>query len=62
MMIRTGNRMGNRTAIRTSVDAIFSYRTENRIAIRFAANRTGIRMGNRIRLDGPLDIFYWLQT
>jgi hypothetical protein len=46
MMIRKGNLMGNRTAIRTRVDAIFSYRTENRIPIRFAANRTGIRMGN----------------
>jgi hypothetical protein len=32
------------------VDALFSYSTENRIPIRFAANRTG----NRIRVDGPL--------
>jgi hypothetical protein len=36
------------------VDALFSYRTENRIAIRFAANRTSIRLGNRMRVDGPL--------
>jgi hypothetical protein len=35
------------------VDALFSYCTEIRIAIRFAANRKGIRMGNRIRVDGP---------
>jgi hypothetical protein len=49
MRIRTGIRTG----IRTRVDAIFSYRTEIRMAIRFAANRTGIRMGNRIRVDGP---------
>jgi hypothetical protein len=46
MMIRTGNR----TAIRTREDAIFSYRTESRIPIRFAANRTGIRF----RIDGSL--------
>jgi hypothetical protein len=45
MMICTGNRMGNRTAIRMRVDAQYSYRTEIRIAIRFAANRTAIRMG-----------------
>jgi hypothetical protein len=50
MMIRTGNR----TAICTRVDTTFSYRTENRIPIRFAANRTGIRTGNRIRVDGLL--------
>jgi hypothetical protein len=54
MMICMGNRMGNRTAIRTRVDAIFSYRTENRIRIRFAANRMGICTGNCIRVDGPL--------
>jgi hypothetical protein len=36
------------------VDALFSYRTENCIPIRFAANRTAIRMGNRIRVDSPL--------
>jgi hypothetical protein len=30
-----------------------SYRTENRIAIRFAINRTLIRTGNRIRVNGP---------
>jgi hypothetical protein len=59
MVIRTGNRMGNRTAIRTGVDAIFSYRTENRIPIRFAANRTGIRTGNPIRVDGPLCRHGW---
>jgi hypothetical protein len=45
MRIRTGNR----TAIRTRVDAQYSYSTEIRIAIRFAANCTGIRTGNRIR-------------
>jgi hypothetical protein len=59
MMIRTRNSMmirtRNSTAIRTRVDAIFYYRTENRIPIRFAANRTLIRTGNRIGLDGPLD-------
>jgi hypothetical protein len=54
MMIRMGNRIGNHTAIRRSVDALFSYRKENHIPIRFAANRTGIRMGDRIRVDGPL--------
>jgi hypothetical protein len=32
------------------VDALFSYRTDNRIAIRFVANRTLIRMGNRVRV------------
>jgi hypothetical protein len=53
MMIRMGNRLGNCKAIRLRVDAIFSYRTEIWIAIRFAANRTAIRMGNRIRVDGP---------
>jgi hypothetical protein len=42
-LIRTRNRI-------TRVDTLFSYQTENRIAIRFAANRTG----NRIRVDGPL--------
>jgi hypothetical protein len=36
------------------VDALFSYRTENRIPIRFAANRTAIRIGILIRVDGPL--------
>jgi hypothetical protein len=41
MRICSGNRTGNRIAIRTRVDAIFSYRTENRIPIRFAANRIG---------------------
>jgi hypothetical protein len=35
------------------VDALFYYRTENRFAIRFAANCTEIRMGNRIRVAGP---------
>jgi hypothetical protein len=49
MMICTGNRTGNRLAICTRFDAIFSYSTENRIPIRYAANRTG----NRIRVDGP---------
>jgi hypothetical protein len=49
-MIRTGNR----TAICMYVDAQYYYRTEIRIAIRFAANRTEIRIGNRIRVDGPL--------
>jgi hypothetical protein len=53
-MIRTRNPMGNRPAIRTRVDTIFSYRTEIRIAIRFAANRTAICVGNCIRVDGPL--------
>jgi hypothetical protein len=33
------------------VDALFSYRTENRIPIRFAANRTPIRTGNRTHVD-----------
>jgi hypothetical protein len=56
MVIRMGNRMGNRTAIRKRVDAIFSYRVEIRIAIRFAANRMAIRTGNRIRVDGPLQV------
>jgi hypothetical protein len=45
--------MGNRKAIRTRVDAIFSYRTDNCIPIRFAANRTGIRTENRVPVDGP---------
>jgi hypothetical protein len=36
------------------VDAIFSFRTENCIPIRFTANRTVIRMEYRIRVDGPL--------
>jgi hypothetical protein len=36
--------MGNRTAICSRVDDIFSFRTEIRMAIRFAANRTGIRI------------------
>jgi hypothetical protein len=49
--------MGNRTLIHTGfvfgVNALVSYRTEIRIAIRFAANRMGIRSGNRIRVDGP---------
>jgi hypothetical protein len=54
MMIRTRNRTGNRKAICTRVDAVFSYRTENRIPIRFAANRTLIRTGNLIRVDGSL--------
>jgi hypothetical protein len=57
MMIRMGNRIGNRTAIHTSVDGLFSYRKEIRIAIRFAANRTGIRAGNPIRVDGPLVVW-----
>jgi hypothetical protein len=47
-------RMRNRTAIRTRVDAIFSNRTEIRITIRFAANRTAIRIGNTIRVEGSL--------
>jgi hypothetical protein len=34
------------------VGALFSYGTENRIPIRFAANRTLIRTGNRKRVDG----------
>jgi hypothetical protein len=46
--------MGNRTANRTRVDAQYSYRTEIRFAIRFAANRMAIRMGNRIRVTSPL--------
>jgi hypothetical protein len=33
------------------VYAFFSYRTGNRVPIRFAANRTPIRSGNRIRVD-----------
>jgi hypothetical protein len=37
------------------VDAFFSYCTENCIRIRFAANRTLICTGNRIRVDGPSD-------
>jgi hypothetical protein len=36
------------------VDASFYYRTEIWISIRFAANPTPIRTGNRIRVDGPL--------
>jgi hypothetical protein len=36
------------------VDAQFSYRTQNRMAIRFAPNRTPIRTLIRIRVDGPL--------
>jgi hypothetical protein len=51
-----GIRTGNRTAIRTRVDARYSYRTDNRIPIRFAANRTLIRTGNRIRVDPLLDV------
>jgi hypothetical protein len=51
------NHMGNRTLIHTGfvlgVNALVSYRTEIRIAIRFAANRMGIRSGNRMRVDGP---------
>jgi hypothetical protein len=43
----------NRKVIRTRVEAIFSYGTENHIAIRFAPNCTGVRTGNRIRVDGP---------
>jgi hypothetical protein len=39
--------MGNRAAIRE--DALFSYRTVNRLPIVFAANRTG----NCVRVDGP---------
>jgi hypothetical protein len=54
MRIRTGNRTGHRTVICTRVDAQYYYLTEILIAIRFAANRTGIRTGNSIRVDGPL--------
>jgi hypothetical protein len=36
------------------VDALFSIRTENCIAIRFAAYCTGIRTRNRKSVDGPL--------
>jgi hypothetical protein len=43
------------------VDALFSYRTDNRIAIRFAANRTAIRTGNRIRVAFNLIVWLWLQ-
>jgi hypothetical protein len=50
MRIRTGIHTGIRTGICTRVDTIFSYRAEIRMAIRFAANCTGIRMGNRIRV------------
>jgi hypothetical protein len=50
MMIRTGFPTG----IRTCVDAQYSYRTEIRIAVRFAANWTAICMGNCIRVDGLL--------
>jgi hypothetical protein len=32
------------------VDALFSYRAENRLPIRFAANRA---LANRLRVDGP---------
>jgi hypothetical protein len=53
MMIGIMIRTGNSAAIYTRVNAIFSYRTENRIPIRFAVNCTGIRTGNRIRVDGP---------
>jgi hypothetical protein len=42
--------------ILSGVDAIFSYGTENRIPIRFAANRTGIRMGNRLRVEAPKSV------
>jgi hypothetical protein len=52
MMIRAENCVGNCTAIRTREDAIFPYRTENRISIQFAANRTWIRTGNGVRVDG----------
>jgi hypothetical protein len=55
-MIRTGNRVGNRTAIRTCVDTTFSYCRAIRITIQFAANCTAIHMGNRIRVDGPLKV------
>jgi ectoine hydroxylase-related dioxygenase (phytanoyl-CoA dioxygenase family) len=54
---RMRNRTGNhRTAILTRLDAQYSYRTEIRTAIRFAANRTLIRTGNRLRVDGPFDM------
>jgi hypothetical protein len=43
-----------RAAIRTRVEAIFSYRVEILIAIRFAANRMVIRTGYRICVDSPL--------
>jgi hypothetical protein len=36
------------------VDAIFSFRTDNCIPIRFTSNHTVIRKEYRIRVDGPL--------
>jgi hypothetical protein len=53
-----GRGFGRRFAreIVSRVDASFYYRTEIRISIRFATNRTPIRTGNRIRVDGPLSV------
>jgi hypothetical protein len=42
-----------RTKIVLRVEALFCNRTENRIPIRLAANRTLICTGNRLRVDGP---------
>jgi hypothetical protein len=36
------------------VDALVSYRTEYRLDINFAANHTGVRIGNHTRIDGSL--------
>jgi hypothetical protein len=51
--------MGNCTAICTGIrilcrrSGFLSYRDSYRTEIRFAANRMGIRTGNRIRVEGP---------
>jgi hypothetical protein len=47
--IRTRKRI---VLVYAQFDALFSYRTENHIPIRFAANRTLIRMGRPLRGPG----------
>jgi hypothetical protein len=49
--IRPGNRI-------VCEDTLFYYHTEKRIPIRFAANRSHIRTGNRMSVDGPLRCVY----
>jgi hypothetical protein len=54
MRIRTGNYTAIRTPNRIAFKRyIIIYRTENRIPIRFATNRSPICTGNRKRVDGP---------
>jgi hypothetical protein len=53
LRICTGIWLQNRIAF---IDAVFSCRTENRIPVQFAANRTMIRTGIRFGLESAQNL------